>query len=86
MSTRCKWCGDVTDTVHKQLCKRCKDMSTDYCYRIGRMFHTTPSSVLLSFRNICMDMQEFRRRGGKDLPGDLDYQLERVNRYLEDKQ
>lgn len=84
MGNVCKWCGDATETVRKKLCRSCKDMHADYIYRIGRLFHTTPVPTMLRFRNMCMDMQEMQRHGGKDLPHDLEYQLERVNRYLAD--
>lgn len=85
MSTVCMWCGDPTDTERKKLCGRCKDMHVSYQRRIARLFHTTPTKDLVKFRNSCMDMVEFRRHGAEDLPRDLDYQLERVNRILKER-
>lgn len=82
----CRWCGEDTGSVRKSLCMNCKGMRTDYNFRIGHMFHTTKTSDLIKFRNMCMDMQELQRRGGVGLPSDIDYQLERVNRYLADKE
>lgn len=80
---KCKWCGDVTD-ARKMLCRSCKDMRTYYNYRIARLFHSTPLGELIKFRNACMDMINFREHGGKDLPHDLDYQLDRANRYIDE--
>ena len=86
MTRACKWCGEDTESVRKRLCVSCKDMRTNYNYRIGRMFHTTSVGDLVRFRNLCMDLQNLKEHGGEGLPGDLDYQLERVNRYLADKE
>lgn len=82
---KCDWCHGDTETDRRALCKACKVMNTEYRMRIGKLFHTTPVPTLLQFRNLCMDLINYREHGGKDLPGDLDYQLARVKRYLKEE-
>lgn len=81
----CKWCGEATSSERRKLCDSCKDMSDLYRYRIAHMFRSTPVGDLIRFRNVCMDMINLREHGGVGLPADLDYQLERVNSYLNRK-
>lgn len=81
---RCRWCGQYI--ARGYMCDSCKRLSAYYSRRVPRRFHSTPTGELIKFRNACMDMVNFREHGGVEIPADVDYQLERATRYLNEKE
>lgn len=80
---RCRRCGDVISD-RRYLCDKCKEDSNTYRTLRSRIRHTTDLKTLLRFRNIIMDMQNCKT--GKYIPDDLNYQLDKVNRYLKERE
>jgi predicted amidophosphoribosyltransferase len=77
---RCKWCGVEVEPKH-QICDKCKDLHKQYKKYCARISKHSSVEYLCEFRNLLFDML-YNMPGAEDLPYDIQYQYERVNRYL----
>lgn len=78
--TKCAWCG--APVIDKQTrCPECAQRLKDYKWYCAHIFKTSSTSLLTQFRNLCLDLK-YNMPGAELLPKDLDYQFDRVSRYL----
>lgn len=79
----CVWChAELGGTRWK--CDRCKAISAQYVKYAKELRRSMSVHELCEIRNFMFDMR-YNMPGAKYLPYDLDYQLDRVNRYLNEK-
>lgn len=82
-NTKCEWCGaEVPPGRYK--CDDCKDKSKLYRWTVKNIRRSWSLTELCSFRNMLLDMK-YNMPNAKHLPYDLDYQLDRVTRYISEK-
>lgn len=82
MFTRCIWCGDATYSETRLMCDACRLLSKNYREQVKDVSRSSSLGDKLRFRNNCMDILNFKQRGGTRMPSDIEYQLERARQYL----
>ena len=84
MAKTCRWCGAELPDKGPIKCEDCRHMMSDYKRLTARVRRSSPLELQLEYRDLLMDMK-YNLHPGEGLPYDLDYQIDRVNRYLEGK-
>lgn len=80
---KCAWCGVALDS-RRWKCDSCKAISLQYIKYVKELKRSMSTHELCEIRNFLFDMK-YNMPGAKYLPYDLDYQLDRVTRYLNEK-
>lgn len=78
--TKCAWCGAPVQPKQTR-CPGCAQLLKDYNWYCKNIFKTSSTQMLIQFRNLCLDLK-YNMSGAELLPKDLDYQFDRVTRYL----
>lgn len=84
MAKACRWCGAELPDKGPTKCKDCQYMMSDYKRLAARVRRSSPLELKFEYLKLLRKMK-YTLHPGEDLPYDLDYQIERVNRYLEGK-
>ena len=81
--TKCAWCGAaIMPKLGRARCEYCTWLLNDYKRFCRTIFKTSDKQYLIKFRNLCIDLK-YNMPGAELLPKDLDYQFDRVNRYID---
>lgn len=79
--TKCIWCGAPV-TPRRTRCDKCAELSKLYNMYRKSIFKTSSKQFLIEFRNLCIDLK-YNMPDAEKLPDDLDYQFDRVSRYID---
>lgn len=82
-ATRCSLCGKPLPAqyANRRRCDNCRSALKGYTKYCRDIHKSSPARLLLDFRNMLLNLK-YNTVPGAKLPNDLDYQLDRVNRYL----
>lgn len=80
---RCTLCGKLLPIqyANRRRCDNCRSALSGYTRYCRSIRKTSPTQLLLDFRNMLLNLK-YNTSPDAKLPNDLDYQLDRVNRYL----
>lgn len=76
---KCAWCGEPVRGMTR--CKRCAALRRDYLWYCKNIHKGSDQRMLLAFRNMLLDFK-YNMSNATLMPYDVDYQLDRVNSYL----
>lgn len=77
---KCKWCGAPVPERRRR-CDKCKSMRADYRRYAANISKQSPVAYLIEFRNLLYNLL-YNMPGATELPYDIRYQYDRVNRYI----